>query len=301
MRRPRIFQFPLLAVVLFISALPAASWAGTPKATLKTPHGFPDPTIQNKAAEGHAKDYKYQSSVLTDPKTNEGAWRNVKVYTPHGYDETVKYPVLYLLHGHMSSYEDWKEYGYADVIIDNLISNDQIPAMIVVMPENRCRLDQKNAAGQYIDDRASYLRFEGELINDLVPFINSTFSTGPVQALAGCSEGAEQALFFGWSNPGLFTAIGAFSPGDDLVKHVYQNLLPVGGMTPCQFDNNPAWPSIWLSCGNVDTTGKIPICDDLRTYMKKEEITHTFNFIDGGHTWPVWQVSLYYFAQAFSQ
>jgi enterochelin esterase-like enzyme len=60
--------------------------------------------------------------------------RRMYVYTPPGYTATsVKYPVLYLLHGMGGDEDAWTVMGRANVIIDNLIAEGKAKPMIVVM------------------------------------------------------------------------------------------------------------------------------------------------------------------------
>jgi hypothetical protein len=61
--------------------------------------------------------------------------RRMMVYTPPGYEgSTVKYPVLYLIHGGAQDEEAWDNMGAANVIMDNLIAQGKAKPMIVVMP-----------------------------------------------------------------------------------------------------------------------------------------------------------------------
>src|SRR5438045_3480713 len=50
-----------------------------------------------------------------------GTARKVIIYTPPGYEKSsLRYPVLYLLHGAGSTETSWTERGRAQVILDNL-------------------------------------------------------------------------------------------------------------------------------------------------------------------------------------
>ena len=63
--------------------------------------------------------------------------RRMYVYTPAGYDrnnKSVKYPVLYLLHGGGGDEDAWSTLGRTCQILDNLIAQGKAKPMIVVMP-----------------------------------------------------------------------------------------------------------------------------------------------------------------------
>jgi len=61
--------------------------------------------------------------------------RRMYVYTPPGYEtSTVRYPVLYLLHGGGGDEDAWTTMGRANIILDNLIAQGKARPMLVVMP-----------------------------------------------------------------------------------------------------------------------------------------------------------------------
>src|SRR5206468_12890498 len=55
-----------------------------------------------------------------DSKT-VGTRRKMLVYTPPGYSATMKYPVLYLLHGIGGDETEWERFTQPENILDNLI------------------------------------------------------------------------------------------------------------------------------------------------------------------------------------
>ena len=63
------------------------------------------------------------------------AWRHIFVYTPPGYDASLKtrYPVLYLQHGGGEDERVWTEMGHTNLILDNLLAAGKIKPFIVVM------------------------------------------------------------------------------------------------------------------------------------------------------------------------
>jgi hypothetical protein len=72
---------------------------------------------------------KYYQSKAT------GGTRRVFIYTPPNYERmTARLPVLYLLHGADGDETVWTQFGRANLILDNLISDKKVAPMVVVMP-----------------------------------------------------------------------------------------------------------------------------------------------------------------------
>ncbi len=71
------------------------------------------------------------------------AERRMNVYTPAGYEtsKNKRYPVLYLLHGSGGDEDEWKNFGRACQILDNLIAAGEAVPMIVVMPNGHVGMD----------------------------------------------------------------------------------------------------------------------------------------------------------------
>lgn len=124
--------------------------------------------------------------------------KSAYVYLPYGYDDAKQYNILYLLHGTGDDEEYWlKKNAYNVTMIDNLIYNGVIEPLIIVTPtfytENDCKGDL---------DPLTY-SFKDELRNDLMPAVESRYSTFAVaandigfrtsrdhRAFAGLSRGA---------------------------------------------------------------------------------------------------------------
>ena len=74
----------------------------------------------------------------------------------------------------------------------------------------------------------AFARFEQDLIDDLIPFIESKYSVKKgreSRALAGLSMGGGQSLNFGLGHPDLFPWIGGFSsaPNTKLPEELVPN------------------------------------------------------------------------------
>src|SRR5262249_50655408 len=137
-------------------------------------------------------------TVEYDSKT-VGAKRKARVYTPPGYSKDKKYPVLYLLHGIGGEENEWTRGGSPHVNLDNLYADKKIVPMIVVMPNGRAAKDV-TARDPFPKQGPAFAAFEKDLLNDLIPFIEKTYSVKAdreSRALAGLSMGGGQSLNFG--------------------------------------------------------------------------------------------------------
>ena len=79
--------------------------------------------------------------LVTYPSRTVGVDRRAVVYTPPGYSEEQKYPVLYLLHGIGGTEWEWVHGGHPEIILDNLIAEKKAVPMVVVMPNGRAMKD----------------------------------------------------------------------------------------------------------------------------------------------------------------
>lgn len=150
----------------------------------------------------------------------EAILKTCNVYLPAGYDPndtTVRYNVLYLLHGVGGDQYEWlSSNGKADGrfiicnIFDNLIVNGDIDPLIVVFPNGRSAHDWADSSfNTEGTNMLGFYYFDYELRYDLIPFIESNYKTyaditvtsheGIIynrtrRAIAGLSMGGMQAL-----------------------------------------------------------------------------------------------------------
>ena len=82
---------------------------------IEIPYAHGDYYALKEVPHGDIRIKKYFSKA-----TN--TWREMYLYTPPGYDtSTMKYPVLYLLHGGGEDQRGWATQGRTDLILDNLL------------------------------------------------------------------------------------------------------------------------------------------------------------------------------------
>ena len=99
-----------------------------------------------------------------------GTTRKMQVYTPPGYSNEKKYPVLYLLHGIGGDETEWQRFAKPNVLLDNLLADGKVTPMIVVMPNGRAQKNDR-AEGNVFAAAPAFAAFEQDLLKDVIPTI----------------------------------------------------------------------------------------------------------------------------------
>lgn len=248
---------------------------------------------------GNVEEVTYYSSFT-------GNDRKVIIYTPPGYTKDKKYNVLYLCHGMGCDHWQWQGVG-AQSIMDTLYDKGKAEDMILVMPNcyaNAMDEDTGMKNKDYNEFIKSWDDFEFELEQSLMPYIKEHYSvySGPEHtAIAGLSMGGRETCNIGLRRTDMFSYMGMFSsaPTSDAVTN-FTSLI--NDKTHTQYPPKV----IWLSVGSKDSvagssTDSIKRAierDDVQAYIKKNDIKFVYyNMPKEGHSDPVWQHGLYYFAQ----
>jgi enterochelin esterase-like enzyme len=227
-------------------------------------------------------------TVEYDSKT-VGTRRKTLVYTPPNYTTSTKYPVLYLLHGIGGDETEWNRGANPQAILDNLIADKKAVPMIVVMPNGRAQPNDR-AEGNVMATAPAFANFERDLIDDLIPFVESRYSVKTdreSRALAGLSMGGGQSLNFGLAHLDRFPWIGGFSSAPN--TKMPDALVPDPAKAAAQVK------LLWISCGDKD--GLISISQRTHAYLKEKNVPHVWHLDSGAHDFAVWSNDLYLFAQ----
>lgn len=246
------------------------------------PVGFD--TVRKDIPHGKVETLEYKSKTV-------GTNRKVSVYTPPGYSIDKKYPVLYLLHGIGGDENEWLKQGHPEVILDNLYAQKMLVPMIVVLPNGRAMKDDR-AIGNIFDSIKvkAFANFEFDLLNDLIPFIQTDFSTLTDQknrAIAGLSMGGGQSLNFGLGNLDTFAWVGGFSSAPN--TKLPELLVPNPGEAISKLK------LLWISCGDKDNLLKIS--ERTHNYLIEKNVPHIWYIEPGKHDFVVWKNDLYLFSQ----
>lgn len=292
----------LLTALLMITIVPSAvnAQAGGGGGG-DEPRGFGGPIVLN---EDDVPAYPEPPAAIVEPREGiphgrlemieydsktVGTVRKMQVYTPPGYSEDQKYPVLYLLHGIGGDETEWQRFATPDVLFDNLIADGRAEPMIVVMPNGRAQKNDR-AEGNVFASAPAFAVFERDLLDDVIPAIEdrySTYTEREHRALAGLSMGGGQSLNFGLGNLDTFAWVGGFSSAP--------NTRPSNELLPDPEEAREKLKLLWLSCGNQD--GLINISQRVHAYLKEHEVPHVWHVDGHGHDPDHWRNSLYYFSQ----
>jgi enterochelin esterase-like enzyme len=251
--------------------------------TLTLPNHAPADFIQVRPdiPKGKLETITYNSKSI-------GVDRKAVVYTPPNYDPNQKYPVLYLMHGIGGNETHWTSLCAANKVLDNLIADKKAVPMIIVMPNGRATA--KPPTSNFMSDFDYYADFEKDLLQDLMPYIESHYSVKTDRdhrALTGLSMGGGQGLNFGINNIDKFAWVGGFSSAPNLQKPDV--------LVPKIQQAKDKLSLLWIGCGDKDNliTGSW----NLHQGLVKAKIDHAWYVDSGVHEVPVWNNNLYLFAQ----
>ncbi|MBN1293208.1 MAG: esterase [Candidatus Latescibacteria bacterium] len=241
---------------------------------------------EKSVSHGMLHYHRYHSELLGD---NRGYY----VYTPPGYQSSgsIKYPVLYLLHGYTDKEDGWTNTGRAQYILDNLIAEGKAKPMLIVMPFGYVPPQPGDGEGEWEDWFMRVApRYERYLLDELIPRIESeynVYSDAANRAVAGLSMGGGQTLYFGLHNPKTFNWICAFSSA--VYSNFHGNLLS----DPDMINRNVKL--LWIGCGKDDFLYKHNM--DFIDMLKQKNIKYIVHISGGKHSWRVWRPYLHEIAQ----
>ncbi len=231
-----------------------------------------------------------------DSKT-VGAPRTLWIYTPPGYDKgTQKLPVFYLLHGSGNIDSSWILTGRANYIMDNLIAEGKSKPMIIVNPLGYMqqgvglgpvRAADANATGGGRGP-AQGPTFGDDLINDVIPYVESHFRTlkdADHRALGGLSMGGGQTVSIGFPHTELFHTLVIMSAGANNADTTYPAFFADPAAT------NRKMKLLWLGVGKDDNLVG-PSAKALEATLVAKGIKHVYSLSEGRHEWVVWRHAL---------
>lgn len=230
------------------------------------------------------------------------------VYLPYGYSEDKKYNVLYLMHGIGGDENEWgmnNNSSKVKLIMDNLIYHGDIEPFIVVTPNGR---SSSSFAAEGSDYNSFYV-FGQELRNDLIPYIEKTYSTygeydesgydlsaaREHRAMAGLSMGGMQTINIGIGEcVDIFGYFGAFSaaPTSNTAAQTAELLK----------DNTYEIYYFYNICGTEDNIAYASASAAAKTLPEVcEQFDPEKNFmwqeLKGAHDFRIWYLGFYNFAQ----
>ena len=250
---------------------------------------------------------KFQSNLT-------GKEVNYTIYLPPNYETSaIRYPVVYLLHGYTDDDTGWLQFGEAPYIADKAIANQEIPPMIIVMPDG--------GVTWYINDKSGKNPYADMFVEEFIPFIDKTYRTRAAKefrGISGLSMGGYGSLHMAMRNPDLFTACVAFSSGvytneefenyatnefeemfgilygsglkgKDRLTDLYKSFNPLDLLESQDIEKLKSvdW---YLDCGDDDFLYRGNSA--LHVKMRNLEIPHEYRVRDGNHRWKYWRTGL---------
>jgi enterochelin esterase-like enzyme len=181
--------------------------------------------------------------------------RGYSVLLPADYNESKKYPVLYLLHGIFGD-----EYSFSNdknnkikEIIGNMASDGIIEETILVCPNMFAASDPDQKPGFDSKSVLPYDNFINDLVNDLMPHIESKYSvlTGRDNTyLAGFSMGGRETIFITLRKPELFGYVCAISSAPGIVPAKDRFMTHEGQLSESEmkFSDEATEPNVFIIC-----------------------------------------------------
>jgi len=228
------------------------------------------------------------------------------IYLPDSYaKDSLRYPILYLLHGAGGDENEWLLKGGLRETMDALIARGQIRPMVVVMPGHR--------GAWWVDGAAE--KAETALLKDVMPHAEGKYridATRSNRLVAGLSAGGYGALNLIMKHPQMFAATAILSPA------IYDPVPPSHSSgvrnPPFQRDGKfdaDLWKSlnyvshidgyrksgtivpIYINSGDHDTFGialqAAMLYEKLRLHQPKDI---ELRVVNGDHEWMVWRDTL---------
>jgi enterochelin esterase-like enzyme len=276
------------------------------------PHASPNPgpaVVSNQAPQsasptpgvdfmalpnGRVTDASIASAVL-------GKQMKYRIYLPPGYDDprcaSMRYPVLYLLHGVPGGMHDWVDGGNANQTADALIKMRVIRPLIIVMPDGS--LDDPHHDTQWGNSPVTGERVEDALIQDLLPAIDATYRTLPGKddrAIGGLSAGGYGAVNIALHHPEAFTV--AFSISGYVTPEQTYDGRDIWGSDAARALNTPldnvAQQAVHFQIIESFNAGKdLTEAEQFDQALTQHGIDHEFLRFDGdGHAWSFWSAHL---------
>ena len=202
-----------------------------------------------------------------------------RVYLPPCYGENGRsYPTLYMLPGNNQTDAIWDSLGL-DEAAETAIQNDEIPPLIIVMPEGGwIALNSSGGPSSY----------ESVIMDDLIPFIETNYCTWSGRngrAIGGLSRGGYWALEIAFRHPAQFISVGGHSASLlDIAAGPDLNPLFTG------LTSNLENLRIYLDMGEND--GGIDNTRQLHEDFSVQGIPHTWVLNPGGHDNAYWMAHL---------
>jgi enterochelin esterase-like enzyme len=218
---------------------------------------------------------------------------NFNIYLPPDYEETNRYPVLYLYHGYGGDEDNWLPGLGADQTADELIREGLIDPLIIVTPQIDISYGFNAGGGQNYSDY---------IVKDIIEYVDGHFSTiasAEGRYIGGLSMGGWAALHNAFLHPELFSKVGGHSPAlfmDDWSKTsgLKYRLYPTEEIRK---QRDPYYLadtadlsrlSVYLDCGDEDYYAFYEGAAALDAKLKRKNVRSEYHLNPGAHDGAYW-------------
>jgi enterochelin esterase-like enzyme len=269
--------------ILFASACSPAEGLRelTPASSTRTPQAAVSRLEGEICTEDNGK--VEQLSIESDYFDPEFRFR---IYTPpcYDFDEKLRHPVIYLIHGQTFSDDQWDRIG-ADEAADELIASGETAPFIIVMPHDHNSL------------RPTVGFFDDALLDELLPWVDENYRTIPereYRAIGGLSRGASWAIHFALTSPDLFGALGGHSP-PVFIEEANKVTAWLEGIP------EEMMPRIWLDIGERDLQNIMDSAVWFESVLEDLGIPHEWYINSGNHDEGYWSSHVKEYLQWYAE
>ena len=225
--------------------------------------------------------------------------KNIKavVIRPDNYADKAEWPVVYLLHGHGGSYNNWvKNVKYVQEAADKL-------QMMIVCPDG-------GVSSWYWDSPADpEWKYETYVAGELVKWVDANYKTrkdAKGRGITGLSMGGHGALYLAFRHQDIFGTAGSMSGGVDI--RPYPNNWNMAKRLGTLAEQPERWEkytvinmlhlltpnslALIIDCGTEDFFYKVN--EDLHKELLYRGIPHDYQTRPGGHNWDYWNNAVQY-------
>ena len=256
-----------------------------------------------------------QSKIITESIESEklGCEQKYNVYLPAGYDASVHYPVIYLLHGLYGTYQDWDKAGRVKDVADELIRSGECVPVVILMP-NAGAQDVHNYQNGYFNVKD--WPYEDFFFQEFLPAAEKKFNCGGAKgqrAIMGLSMGGGGSICYAQLHPDMFSSSYGMSAWLDnkwdevaspkqseemkkskllitarsVTEHSALDFMDKADEACVEQLKTLRW---FLDCGDDD--GLLRLSVDLYGRMRRAGLKAELRVRDGGHTWEYWHTAL---------
>ena len=219
-----------------------------------------------------------QKKTYFSKKANKN--KNYNILLPANYDESKKYPVLYVLHGFFENEDRMIVTGNnppirTKEIICNAIADGDAVEMIVVVPFVFTSATMNDATG-FADQGSNegYDNFVDDIVDSLMPHIEENYSVATGRentAVTGFSMGGRESLQIGMKHGDKFGYVGAICPAP-------------GASGAFKWNSEEETPSlVFITGGTSDDVVGLNTPQGYHDNFEKNGVPHIWHIVQGGH------------------